>query len=163
MKALAAHVLNDHTGQHVAMRVANETLVSFEHKSVWKPIYLHGRAREVSNGAAVFSLWDKDIAKVYTSRTLMTTTGLVSEGDTVFAPSTCKVFVTQTFLEVWLVSGSSTFMAQVTEHKWKEACLFEPSTSTSMVIWEEGFKPVTSTLRSCALFMFVWGGWTKHF
>lgn len=150
VKAIAAHVFNEHLGHNITMRIGYECMLAFEsQQNICAEIFLDGAVREIPNGAGMLSLWSAEIVCVRTARRLMTATGMIWLKDMVFAPSLSQLLAPIAFLEVIFLSGASEFIAQVNAHNWKGDCLFEALPTKSLLVWEPDFCSVAYTVQSC--------------
>ena len=149
VKAIAAHVFNQHLGHNITMRIGYECMQALEsQENICKEIFLDGGVREISGGADMLSLWGEEIICVRTARKLMTATGMISLNDMVFAPSLSQLLAPIAFLEVFM-SGATEFITQVNAHSGKGDCLFEALPTQSLLVWEPDFGSVAYTVQSC--------------
>ena len=153
VKTVASHVFNEHLVHNVTLRLGHESLQTFgDNDHVCRGTFLYKPTREIAGGAQMLSFWRDDVAKLYTSRKLMTPSGLIHLADVVYASCLQAIISPKVFLQALLLSGKEIFMAQVDVHSHRNGCQFEASATEALVFWEADFRPVPYVARSCGSF-----------
>lgn len=150
VKTVAAHVLNHHLCEHTADRMGHEVIKDFmENKKITCPTFLEGAKKEIPGAVSMLAFWSEDILMAQTSKKLTTENGSIALGDALFDCSSGVVVVPIVFLEVTLMTGVKTYLAQISLHKWKQDALFEEGGSECLLEWHADLRPVMFTRRSC--------------